>query len=87
MGIDPQVSTCPTCGGTQRVDGDGNGTQFGWPYGWSCPDCREPQSKPRDDEQTTPDRDVPPSRRDLSRHRPDCNCLACFYRDDDNYAP
>lgn len=34
------------------------------------------------DEDTVPDRDVPPSQRDLSTHQPGCNCMGCFYADD-----
>jgi len=39
------------------------------------------ETRPVTDEDTTPDRDVPPSHRDLSTHRPDCNCMGCFYRE------
>jgi hypothetical protein len=35
-----------------------------------------------DDETTVPDRHIPPSQRDLTNHRPDCNCMGCFYRED-----
>lgn len=42
----------------------------------------EAQAPARTDEDTVPDRNVPPSQRDLSTHRPGCNCMGCFYADD-----
>jgi hypothetical protein len=31
--------TCPTCDGTEKIDGNGRATAFGFPYGWTCPNC------------------------------------------------
>lgn len=67
-----EIPICDACG-DPVTKGILHGT---W---WLCSDCAA--AAPYDHEQTVPDRNVPPSQRDLSTHEPGCNCMGCFYDD------